>query len=248
MAKVLILLTKSKTLGLLDGAQHPSGFWAEEFVVPYDRFVKEGYQIDVATIGGQTPSPDRGSLTVANVAATRPAGSVDHDVENIAHYTETIDTLDVLKAPMDVSAISKDDLARYDGIYISGGHGAMDDMPHDASMTRLVRWILELDKPLAVVCHGHSALLPLRDSESEWPLKGYRMTCFSHEEELVTDMAGLLPFVLQREVERLGAIYEKADLIWGSHVVVDRNVITGQNPYSSTELAEAFIKHLSAAQ
>ncbi|GAB3881832.1 type 1 glutamine amidotransferase domain-containing protein [Kibdelosporangium lantanae] len=245
MAKVLILLTKSKTLGLLDGVQHASGFWAEEFVVPYDRFVQEGYEIDVATIGGEAPYPDQGSLSIERVSATRPVGSPDHDVENIAHYKKTIKSLAVLKKPMNVGDISKDDLTQYDGVYISGGHGAMDDMPHDAGMTRVVRWILELDKPLAVVCHGHSALLPLRDSESDWPLKGYRMTCFSHSEELVTDMSGLLPFVLQREVERLGAVYEKADLIWGSHVVVDRNLITGQNPYSSTELAETFVKFLA---
>lgn len=71
------------------------------------------------------------------------------------------------------------------------------------------------------------------------------MTSFSHDEELVTDMAGRLPFVLQVELERLGAAYEKADAIWDSHVVEDRNLITGQNPYSSTALAETFITTLA---
>jgi putative intracellular protease/amidase len=248
MAKILILITKAKTLGLLDGRQHASGFWAEEFVVPYERFVKEGYQVDVATIGGEAPSVDEGSLTTMVVGHTRPAGSPDRDEENIAHYRQAIDTLDVLKAPMDVAGITQDDLTQYAGIYISGGHGAMEDMPHHVEMTRVVRWILEADMPLAVVCHGHSALLPLRDSESRWPLKGYRMTAFSHNEELVTDMAGELPFVLQVELQRLGAKYEKADVIWDSHVVTDRNLITGQNPYSSTALAETFVSHLAAAQ
>ena len=48
-------------------------------------------------------------------------------------------------------------LAEYVGVYISGGHGAMDDMPHDAAMTQLMRWVLQDEKPLAVVCHGQSA-------------------------------------------------------------------------------------------
>lgn len=248
MAKILILITKAKTLGLLDGRQHASGFWAEEFVVPYERFVKEGYQVDVATIGGETPYPDQGSLSVQNVSYTRPVGSPDRDEENVAHYKQTIDTLDVLKQPMDVGTISKDDLTQYTGIYISGGHGAMEDLPHNPDMTRVVRWVIDLDLPLAVVCHGHSALLPLRDSHSQWLLKGYRMTAFSHDEEMVTDMAGELPFVLQVELERLGAKYEKADVIWDSHVVTDRNLITGQNPYSSAALAEAFVNHLAAAR
>lgn len=30
MARVLILMTKTKTLSLLDGTDHASGYWAEE--------------------------------------------------------------------------------------------------------------------------------------------------------------------------------------------------------------------------
>jgi putative intracellular protease/amidase len=245
MADVLILMTKARTLGLLDGRQHASGFWAEEFVVPYERFVEAGHHVDVATVGGVKPVPDQGSLTPLMVGYTRPKGSPDHDAENVEHYKQVIGSLGALKAPMKVSGIPKEKLAEYAGVYISGGHGAMEDLPHDADMTRVVRWTFELGIPLAVVCHGQSALLPLRDSEGQWPLAGYRMTAFSHGEELVTDMAGQLPFVLQVELERLGAVYEQAAVIWDSHVVEDRNLITGQNPYSSTALAEAFVKRLA---
>jgi putative intracellular protease/amidase len=247
MAKVLILLTKAGTLSLLDGRQHDSGFWAEEFVVPYERFVQEGYEVDVATIGGVTPTPDQGSLTPEVVRATRPARSPGRDKQDVAHYRKVIDSLPVLRRPLDASIITQEQLARYDGVYISGGHGAMEDMPNDPATTRLVRWILASDKPLAAVCHGQSALLSLRDSEGRWPLEGYRMTAFSHEEELVTDMAGELPFVLQTELERLGGQYEKAPEIWGSCVIEDRNLITGQNPYSSAALAETFVKRLAVS-
>ncbi|MDF5752064.1 type 1 glutamine amidotransferase domain-containing protein [Spongiactinospora sp. TRM90649] len=245
MADVLILMTKAKTLGLLDGRQHASGFWAEEFVVPYERLVQEGYDVDIATIGGEAPTPDQGSLTPFVVGLTRPKGSPDHDEANVAHYNDVIGSLAALREPMNVADITKEKLAGYAGVYISGGHGAMEDLPHDAAMTGVVRWILELGKPLAVVCHGQSALLPLRNSEGRWPLEGVRMTAFSHDEEMVTEMAGQLPFVLQIELERLGARYEKSDVIWGSHVVEDGNIITGQNPYSSTALAEAFVKRLA---
>jgi putative intracellular protease/amidase len=247
MARILVLMTKAKTLGLLDGRQHAFGFWAEEFVVPYERFLKEGYRVNVATIGGAVPSPDPNSLTKFAVAATRPVGAPDHDEENIAHYQHTIDTLDALKHPKNVGDITREQLAEYAGVYIAGGHGAMEDMPHDAAMTRVVRWILELDLPLAVVCHGHSALLPLRDSQGAWPLAGRQMTAFSHDEELVTDMTGALPFVLQVELERLGARYSHAEVIWGSHIVVDGNLITGENPYSSAAIAETLVEHCPAS-
>jgi putative intracellular protease/amidase len=156
-----------------------------------------------------------------------------------------MNTLDALKRPMNVADITRDGLTEYTAVYISGGHGAMEDMPHNEEMTRVVRWIIELDLPLAVVCHGHSALLPLRDSQGRWPLAGRKMTAFSHDEELVTDMAGELPFVLQIELERLGADYSHAEVIWDSHIIQDGNLITGQNPYSSTALAETLIERLS---
>jgi putative intracellular protease/amidase len=243
-SKILIIVTKESTLPLLDGTEHPSGFWAEELVIPYERFTKEGYDLDLATVDGRRPTPDQGSLTPQTVGYTRPVGSPDHDEESVAHYREVIDSLELLRSPMDIADLSREALAEYTGVYISGGHGAMADLPHNAAVTQLVRWILELDKPLAVVCHGQSALLPLRDGHGRWPLEGRRMTAFSHDEELVTDMSGKLPFVLQVELERLGARYQKSEQIWGSCVVQDGNLITGQNPYSSTELAETFVEHL----
>jgi len=245
MAKILILLTKAKTLSLLDGRQYPSGFWAEELIVPYELFVQQGYQVDVATVGGVPPSPDEDSLTPLNVGYTRPPDCADDHEEDVAHYRRLTEAREELRQPMNVSDITLDALAEYSGVYISGGHAAMEDMPHEPAMTRVVRWTLELDLPLAVVCHGQSALLPLRNASSRWPLEGYRMTAFSHEEELATNLAGLLPFVLQVELERLGALYEKAPRSWESYVVQDRNLITGQNPYSSTELADTFLKQLA---
>lgn len=246
MARILVVMTKSDTLTLLDGKHRPSGFWAEEFVVPYERFVNSGFDVDITTIGGVSPSPDQGSLTPQVVGLTRPVGSADHDEDNVRHYRGVIDGLDALRAPMPVADITREKLAGYAGVYVSGGHGAMQDMPHDLDLTRLVRWTIEDGKPLALVCHGQSALLPLRDAQGRWLLDGYRMTAFSHEEELATDMAGQLPFVLQVELQRLGARYEKAELIWGSCVVEDRGVITGQNPYSSAALSEAFVRKLAS--
>jgi putative intracellular protease/amidase len=245
VAKILIVMTKAKTLGLIDGIDHPSGFWTEEFVTPYERFVKEGFEVDIATAGGEAPTPDATSLTIETVHATRPEGSPDHDAANIAHYKEVIGTLDALRAPLDVASVTDGELAGYAGVYIAGGHGAMSDMPHSEGVTKLMRRILDRDMPLATVCHGHSALLPLRNSHGTWPLEGYRMTAFSHGEEMVTDMAGKLPFVLQIELERLGARYEKADVIWDSHVVTDRNLVTGQNPYSSAAIAAALVNRLA---
>jgi putative intracellular protease/amidase len=246
VAKILTLMTAESKLRLLDGRDHASGFWAEEFVVPYERFVAEGYDVDVATIGGVPPTVDPTSLNATIMSYTRPQGSPDRDEENSRHYRQVISSLPQLKKPLAVEQLSRDDVAGYAGVYVSGGHGAIGDLGKSDAVRTVVQWTLDLGTPLAVVCHGQCALLALRDSESAWPLAGYRMTAFSHGEELVTDMAGQLPFVLQVELERLGARYEKADVIWDSHVVEDRGLITGQNPYSSSALATRFVEKLKS--
>ncbi|MGW1892869.1 type 1 glutamine amidotransferase domain-containing protein [Streptomyces sp. NPDC002004] len=245
--KILVIMTAKATLHLLDGEQHPSGFWAEEFVVPYKIFKDAGHVVDVATIGGRTPSVDQTSIDPQFLQYVRPQGSENHDAEYAAEYVRAIDANSQLKSPIALESLSEKDIAGYDGLYISGGHGAIGDLPKSDELAQILRWWLASNKPLATVCHGHTSLLALRDGEGHWPLEGYRMTAFSHAEELVTNMAGRLPFILEAELTRLGARYEKADLIWDSHVVVDRNLTTGQNPYSSKALAETFLEQLGAA-
>ena len=244
MTRILMVLTSVAQLGLIDGVDHPSGFWAEEFVVPYELFSAAGGQVELTSPGGRAPTPDEGSLDPGVVGATRPAGAATDAAElaaDVAHYADVIAAAQVLREPLDAGRLSAGTVAGYDGVFLSGGHGAIDDLSHDRGVTRLMRRVLARERPLAAVCHGAAALLPLRDGHGHWPLAGYRLTAFSHEEELVTDMAGRLPFVLQVELERLGARYEKAPVIWDSWVVHDRNLLTGQNPHSSRALATAFV-------
>lgn len=242
--KILVVMTAKATLHLLDGEQHPSGFWAEEFVVPYALFRAAGHTVDVATIGGVAPTVDGTSIDPGFLRWVRPEGSPDEDAANAAEYVRVIGQTPQLQHPIALESLGEKDIADYDGIYISGGHGAIGDLPKSDELAQLLRWAIDRDKPLATVCHGHTALLSLRDGEGRWPFEGYRMTAFSHAEELVTNMAGRLPLILEAELTRLGARYEKAEAIWDSHVVVDRRLTTGQNPYSSKALAETFLKQL----
>lgn len=55
----------------------------------------------------------------------------------------------------------------------------------------------------------------------------------------------VVPFLVENELMRLGAIFEKvAD--WQPFHVVDGRLLTGQNPASSTGTAQALITLLSA--
>lgn len=84
-----------------------------------------------------------------------------------------------------------------------------------------------------------------RDANGNFLYKGSRMTSFSHNEEKVTPIYGKLPLVLEEELRKLGVEYSEAPVIWDAHVIEDRNLVTGENPFSSTLLAVTFLHRLS---
>jgi putative intracellular protease/amidase len=95
--------------------------------------------------------------------------------------------------------------------------------------------------------HVERAFLSPRDTAGQSPFAGYRVTCFSHIEEFYTKVSGRLPLVLEIELKRLGLEYSKAPYPWGSHVVVERNLVTRQNPFSSEAVAKQFLDLLVKA-
>ena len=52
---------------------------------------------------------------------------------------------------------------------------------------------------------------------------------------------GLMPFMLEERLKELGAVYCSGSS-WRPHVVSDGNLITGQNPKSAGNVAEAMIR------
>jgi putative intracellular protease/amidase len=243
--KLLTIVTNAAHLTLTDGEEYPSGFWAEEFAVPYEMFKKAGYALDVATLGGVPPTVDKSSLDPGFMKWVRPSFAQVDDAAASAKYQRAIAAAEGLRSPKDIAKLTKDDIALYDGIYIVGGHGCMEDMPASPAMTRFLLSVLALDKPLASVCHGPTALLSPRDMAGESPFAGYKVTCFSHVEEFYTKVNGRLPMVLEIELKRLGLQYSKGPYPWCSHVVVDRNLVTGQNPFSSEKMATHFLDLLA---
>jgi len=241
MKTLLTILTNAAHLTLTDGEEYPSGFWAEEFAVPYQMFKEAGYAVDLATLGGIAPTVDRSSIDPDFMKWVRPPCTQIDDAAAAAQYRKTIEQAGGLRSPKDVARLTKDDIASYAGIYIVGGHGCMEDMRASSAMTRFLLALLALDKPLASVCHGPTAFLSPRDPAGQSPFAGYRVTCFSHVEEFQTKINGRLPLVLEIELKRLGMEYSKGPYPWGSHVVVDRNLVTGQNPFSSEAMAKQFL-------
>jgi putative intracellular protease/amidase len=76
-------------------------------------------------------------------------------------------------------------------------------------------------------------------------VKGKHVTGFTNGEEEAVHLTDVVPFLVEDELTRLGAIFEKLPN-WQPLSVVDGRLITGQNPASSTVAAQNLVKLLAA--
>ncbi|GAA2834472.1 type 1 glutamine amidotransferase domain-containing protein [Kitasatospora paracochleata] len=231
MSKILFVLTGATHWTLADGTEHPTGYWAEEVAVPYLALTGAGHEVAVATPGGVLPTADRGSL----------GADANGGQENADKVAAALDAFTELKNPL---ALADVDLAEFDAVYYPGGHGPMEDLAVDPTSGRLLVAALASGKPLAVVCHGSAALLAATLTDGTNVFAGYRATAFTNTEETLAGLAERAKWLLQDRLTAAGIDVQEGRP-WESHVVVDRNLITGQNPGSSADTAAALLAQLA---
>lgn len=231
MTSVLMVLSAAEHWTLTDGHRHPTGFWAEEFVVPYDLFTAAGWDITVATPGGVPPTVDELSLGIAGGLPPKTRG-----------LRERLGELaPVLGAP---SVLADVDADAYDLVFYPGGHGPMEDLAVDPVSAALLARRLASGRPLALLCHAPAAILAATNPDGTSPFAGYQMTALSNREEKLNLFAKKAPWLLQDRLVAARVDYSKARLPLRPYVVVDRNLYTGQNPQSSERLAARLIEDL----
>lgn len=202
-------------------AEHPTGLWFEEFAVPYQLFRQKGYFVTVASLkGGQTPIDPR---------------SVPNAEQAEAHA----EALQALKETQPLSSVNTDD---YDAVFFPGGHGTMYDLP-SSEVGQIASQFTEAQKVVAAVCHGPAGLVEAKRSDGTPLVQGRKVTGFTNAEEQAVELDKLMPFLLESRLRELGAEFVAASN-WSDNVVVDGNLITGQNPQSSGSTAKAVIDAL----
>lgn len=230
MGKILFVLTAADHWTLADGTKHPTGFWAEEVVAPYQAFKAAGHEIVVATPGGVIPPLDQGSLAPQFNGGEDGARKIADTLASITELQHPVKLHDVVPGV-------------YDAVFYPGGHGPMEDLAVDTDSGALLTLTLMSGKPLGVVCHGPAALLATRNEDRDSPFAGYRLTGFTNAEEAQAGFADRAKWLLQDRLAEIGADFQEGKP-WAPHVVVDRNLITGQNPASAAPLAAELLKHL----
>jgi putative intracellular protease/amidase len=232
--KILIVLTGARFWSQHDGTQRPTGFWAEEFAVPHQLLTEAGHDITIATPGGVVPVPDRISLDAVGNFGDEEAG------RRYGAYLESVK--DQLDAPARLEDMNPDD---FDVVLIPGGHGPMQDLAVNADIARILAAMLpDETKIVASLCHGPASFLSAGDENGQWLFKGRTMTAFTDEEEHITGLDANAPWLLETRLRAGGATLTGGPA-WQSHIEVDGNLITGQNPASGEAVGRVLVEKLA---
>ena len=132
----------------------------------------------------------------------------------------------------------------FDTVFYPGGHGPMWDLAEDPVSIALLESFYNSGKPIALVCHSPGVLRHVK-YKGEPLVKGKHVTGFTNGEEEEVKLTKVVPFLVEDELLRLGAIFEKVRN-WGPFSIVDGRLITGQNPASSTSAAQKLLNVLAA--
>jgi putative intracellular protease/amidase len=211
MANILMIVTSAGQMR--DGSS--TGLWLEEFAVPYAVLRDSNHTLTVASPkGGDTPIDPRST-------------------SDVDQHPQWQDAAQHLQQTHPLEGLQADD---YDAVFIAGGHGTMFDFPDNALLGGLLADLHALGRPIAAVCHGPAAFVGVRRSDGKPLVEGYHLTAFSDAEEQAVGLADAVPFLLSSRLQELGANVENGPPM-RSHVLQDRQLITGQNPASSRDAA-----------
>ena len=224
--KILVVLTSHDQLG---NTGLKTGIWLEEFAAPYFVFRDAGVELTLASPKGGQPPVDPKS------------DSPDNQTPAMARYKQDAAAQ---RAFSQTGKLADMKAEGFDTVFYPGGHGPMWDLAESPVSIALLESFYNSGKPIALVCHSPGVLRHVTYQGA--PLvKGKHVAGFTNGEEEVMQLTKVVPFLVEDELLRLGAIFEKV-ANWQPFSITDGRLITGQNPASSTSTAQALMKVLGA--
>ena len=224
--KIVMVLTSHDQLG---NTGRKTGFWLEEFAAPYFVFRDAGVQLTLASPkGGQPPIDPKSDLP-------------ENQTPAMTRFKQDQTAQKALSQTVKLADVKAND---FETVFYVGGHGPLWDLAESPVSVALLESFYNSGKPIALVCHSPGVLRHVTYQGA--PLvKGKHVTGFTNGEEAAVHLTEVVPFLVEDELLRLGATFEKvAD--WQPFSIVDGRLVTGQNPASSASAAQALLRLISA--
>lgn len=220
--KILIIVSNANAIG---PNNKRTGNYLPEIAHPYAVFDEAGYQIDFASLTGDTPYLD--GLNLAD------------DSDNLKFLTGD-GWVEMQKA----TRLEDVDASVYDAIFMPGGLAPMVDMPENQMLKKVIKETYERGAVVSSVCHGPVSLLNVKLSDGSYLVSGKNITSFTSKEEDSYARKDV-PFDLQTALAAQGAIFHTGEP-WVANSIADGLLVTGQNPASAKGVGEKVVALLNA--
>jgi putative intracellular protease/amidase len=230
--RALIITTNHDTLG---DSGKATGVYGSEMTIPYYEFLDAGMTVDIASIEG-------GEIPFEPISLRYPlATSADK------RYLKDDEAL---KKTMNSQKIDNVNFLEYDIIYMAGGWGASYDLGYSEVLGDKITEANAAGILMGSVCHGALGFLKARDIDGTPLVEGRKITAVSDKQikELGITATPMHP---ETELKKLGADYQKNEAFrdfFATMVIVDGNLVTGQNQNSSGETAQTLLKLLDGKE
>ena len=259
-AKVLVAGSNATQIELQGGGSASIGQYLNETVVPAMAFIEAGYDVVLATPNGTKPHIDEVSDSASHFGGDEAA------YVRARSFYANHPSMNQVRTLRSVVAAG---LEHYAGLFVPGGHAPVVDLMQDADMGVILRHFHENLKPTALLCHGPIAIVAAMPRAREfrealisgnttraaelaegWQYAGYRMTVFSSSEERAAEaslLKGKLYFHMPEALQLAGGAIATNPEDFAPYLVVDRELITGQNPASDHLIAKQMIEALEVS-
>ncbi|KJV41753.1 putative intracellular protease/amidase [Brevundimonas sp. UYEF29] len=223
--KILLVLTSHDQLG---DTGKKTGFWLEELAAPYYALKDAGAEIVLASPKGGQPPLDPKS------------DDPDAQTDDTRRFKADPEAQAALASTVVLASVKAED---FDAVFYPGGHGPLWDLANDADSIALIEAFAKADKPTGFVCHAPGVLKSVNGPDGKPLVNGRKVTGFTNSEEEAVGLTDVVPFLVENVLTANGGDYSKGP-DWGSYVLTDGKLVTGQNPGSSHAAAEALLKLL----
>lgn len=229
--KILLIATQERYLRMAGGEFFSTGNHPVEMLLPLLHLDLAGFEIDIATISGDPVKLEMWAFP-----------KEDQAVKDVFDkYKEK------LRKPLNLQAVWGEGFTEdtpYIGVFIPGGHGALNGIPFSQIVGDILRWADANERYYISLCHGPAGMLAAnvgKPEGSRFIYEGYKVAVFPDTLDTgknidIGYIPGKMSWLVGEELAKLGVIIINKSMTGETHR--DRYVLTGDSPLASNNLGK----------
>ncbi|OQE16171.1 hypothetical protein PENSTE_c025G05403 [Penicillium steckii] len=235
--KILLIASQERYLEMAGGEFFSTGNHPVETLLPMVHLDAAGFEIDIATLSGDPVKFEMWAFP-----------NEDQAVKEIyeKYQSKIRKTLNLL----DIWGNGFNQQTPYIGVFVPGGHGALNGIPFSATVGKVLRWAHDNQRFLITLCHGPACMLAAdidKPAGNKFIYDGYKIDVFpdSLDQGANVDMGyipGKMVWYVGEQLRKLGVTPLNGSIRGETHK--DRLVLTGDSPLASNNLGKLAAKTL----